>query len=96
MKKLWNKVWAYAFAGVIAVTGVGVGTIATATAAEAVPYKIPAGYWGGTTYYRDVHAYWHGDREVRYRYHTRMYWDGTKWYDAIYYNGYYYSGTNRA
>lgn len=93
---LKKKFAGVAFAAGLAVTGVTAGTVATAAPAEAVPYKLPAGYWGGTVQYRDVHGYWHGDDQVRCRYHTRMYWDGSRWYEAVYYNGCYYSGATRA
>ena len=70
--------------------------VVAAPAAHAVPYKIPRGTWGGTTYYKDVHAYWSGDAEVRFRQHNRMWYDGTKWVNKQYYLGYYYSGVTRA
>lgn len=96
MKKFWNRIASYFFAGIIAVTGVGVTAVVAAPAAHAVPYKIPRGTWGGTTYYKDVHAYWSGDAEVRFRQHNRMWYDGTKWVNKQYYFGYYYSGVTRA
>lgn len=78
-----------------AVTGTP-GTGAGPEAAQAVPYKIPRGTWGGTTYYRDVHAYWAGDAEVRFRQWNRNWYDGTRWVNKQYYLGYYYSGVTRA
>lgn len=98
-----RKLAPIALAAGLAVTGTAAATVLAApgspigpAAAEAVPYKMPAGTWGRTTYYYDVHAYWHGDDQVRYRKHHRMYWNGTKWYNAVYYDGYYYSGATRA
>lgn len=87
-----------ALAAGLALTGVTAGTVATAAPAEAATccYKMPAGTWGARYHYYDVHAYWHGDREVRYREDYRRYWDGKTWSNRIYYRGYYYSGVLRA
>lgn len=88
--------------GALALTAaLGVPALAPAdsgavSAAEAAPYKIPRGTWGGTTYYKDVRAYWSGDAEVRFRQHNRMWYDGKKWVNKEYYFGYYYSGVTRA
>lgn len=66
-------------------------------AAEAVPYRIPAGTWGRTTYLRDVHVGWYGDarrgerRELRHKTWHAMYYDGKRWYNAVRFDGRYWS-----
>lgn len=95
-----NRLAGIVLAAGLAVTGTAIG--ATATAAPAVAatccYKLPAGTWGGTTYYSDVHVGWYGNaangerRELRYRKWHARYWNGSYWYTAVRYDGYYWSG----
>lgn len=85
---LRKKIAGAALAGALGLTGVGLGTVATAAPAEAATccYKIPNGTWGGYVRSTDVHLYWR-DRNNEVRRKTDIYWrmvDG-RWQERVQY-----------
>lgn len=86
-----------ALGGTAAVTTLGTpGSLGGPSEAQAVPYAMPRGTWGGTTYYRDVPSYCRGNDQVRYREWNRWWWDGKAWSNRVYYRGYYLSSVRCA
>lgn len=88
---------ALALGGTVAVTAAGEpGSLTGPTEAQAVPYKMPVGTWGGTTYYRDVPVRCQGNNQIRYREWNRWWWTGSAWSNRVYQRGNYVSNVRCA
>lgn len=88
---------ALALGGTVAVTAGGEpGALTGPAEAQAVPYKMPVGTWGGRTHYVDRPAWCRGSQQVRYREDYRWWWTGAAWSNRVYYRGYYVSNVRCA